>query len=132
MSKTIVAAVDDMFFMSKIRAVAEHLELSVHFVRSATAALEAARAEVPSLVVVDLHSQKCDPFGLAKEFKADESLRAVPLLGFFSHVQTELQRRAKESGFDSVLPRSAFSKNLPTILEHAGDSIADGGLPKAD
>jgi CheY-like chemotaxis protein len=132
MSKTVVAAVDDMFFMAKIRAVAEHLGLSVHFVRSAPAALEAARTELPSLVVVDLHSQKCDPFGLAKEFKADERLRAVPLLGFFSHVQTELQRRAKESGFDSVLPRSAFSKNLPKILENAGGPIAECGLRNAD
>jgi hypothetical protein len=46
----------------------------------------------------------------------DESLRAVPLLGFFSHVQTELQQRAKEAGFDRVMPRSAFSKNLAEIL----------------
>lgn len=116
MQKSVIAAVDDIFFAAKIRAVAEHLGLHVRFTRSAQEALEAARAEQPSLVIADLHSQKCDPFKLAAEFKADESLRAVPLLGFFSHVQTELQRRAQQAGFDRVLPRSAFSKNLPEIL----------------
>jgi len=40
----------------------------------------------------------------------------VPVVGFFSHVQTELQRRAEEAGFDHVLTRSAFTKRLPEIL----------------
>lgn len=116
-NKSVIAAVDDMFFASKIRAVAEHLGLKVRFVRSAEEALEAARAEEPSLIIADLHAQKCDPFGLAEQLKMDETLRSVPLLGFFSHVQTELQQRAKQAGYDRIMPRSAFSKNLAEILE---------------
>ena len=116
MSKPVIAAVDDIFFASKIRAVAESLGLEVRFVRSAADALAAARREDASLVVADLHSQRLDPLELARQFKADESLRAVPLVGFFSHVETALQRRATEAGFDRTLPRSAFSKNLPEIL----------------
>jgi len=53
--------------------------------------------------------------------KGDEALSAVPLLGFFSHVQTELQQAAKAAGFDRVMPRSAFTKQLSEIL--AGTSI---------
>lgn len=117
MKRFVLAAVDDMFFASKIRAVAEHLGLKVRFVRSADEALEAARIDAPSLIIADLHAQKCDPFGLAEQLKMDETLRAVPLLGFFSHVQTELQQRAKQAGYDRVMPRSAFSKNLAEILE---------------
>lgn len=117
MSKPVIAAVDDMFFASKIRAVAEHLGLTVRFVRSAAEAVAAAREEDAALVVADLHSRKCDPFALAEMLKADETLRAVPLVGFFSHVETALQQRAAEAGFDRVLPRSAFSKNLPEILQ---------------
>jgi CheY-like chemotaxis protein len=83
-------------------------------------ALEAARVEEPSLILADLHAQKCDPFALAEQLKADEALRAVTLVGFFSHVQTQLQQRAEQSGFDRVMPRSAFSKNLPEILGGAG------------
>jgi PleD family two-component response regulator len=117
MTKPVIAAVDDMFFAAKIRAVAEHLGVRVRFIRSADEALAAAREDVPSLILADLHAQKCDPFILAEQLKADETLRAVPLIGFFSHVQTELQQRAEQAGYDRVMPRSAFSKRLPEILE---------------
>ncbi|MDT4895239.1 MAG: hypothetical protein QOH25_316 [Acidobacteriota bacterium] len=120
MSKPVIAVVDDMFFASKIRATAEHLGVPVRFARSTDEALKVARAEEPSLIIADLHAQKCDPFSLAEQLKADETLRAVPLVGFFSHVQTELQHRAEQSGYDRVMPRSAFSKNLPEILGGAG------------
>ena len=120
MTKPVIAAVDDMFFAAKIRAVAEHLGVRVRFIRSADEALEAAREELPSLILADLHAQKCDPFILAEQLKADESLRAVPLVGFFSHVQTELQQRAEQAGYDRVMPRSAFTKRLPEILGGAG------------
>jgi CheY-like chemotaxis protein len=68
------------------------------------------------MIICDLHSQKVDPMELAKQLKADEQLRSIPLLGFFSHVQTELQHRAEAAGFDQVMARSAFSKYLGDIL----------------
>jgi PleD family two-component response regulator len=119
MSQNVIAVVDDMFFASKIRATAAHLGIEVGFPRSADEAVAHARADAPSLVIVDLHSERCDPFTLALRLKADEELRHLPLLGFFSHVQTALQRRAEESGFDRVMPRSAFTKQLAGILQNA-------------
>ena len=116
MSNKIIAAVDDMFFASKIRAVAEHLGLTVQFVKSVPAAIEAVRQEIPSLIVADLHSQRCQPLELARELKADDDLRAIPIIGFFSHVETALQAAALEAGYDRVMPRSAFSNNLAQIL----------------
>jgi hypothetical protein len=49
--------------------------------------------------------------------KANEELRSVPLMGFFSHVETELQRAAIEAGYDQVIPRSVFSRDLAGILK---------------
>src|SRR2546428_13720758 len=116
MSKIVIAVVDDLFFASKIRGTAEGLGVTVRFARNASMMLEAARRDQPSLIICDLHSQKVDPLELVKQLKADKELRSIPLLGFFSHVQTELQQQAEQAGFDRVLPRSAFSKHLPEIL----------------
>jgi CheY-like chemotaxis protein len=116
MSKYVLAAVDDMFFASKIKGTAEHLGLQVSFVKSIDSAVEKALKELPSIIVADLHSSKFDPFTLAGKLKADERLRGIPLIGFFSHVQTELQARAERAGYDRVMPRSAFSKKLAEIL----------------
>jgi hypothetical protein len=39
------------------------------------------------------------------------------LLGFFSHVHTALMHQAQEAGYNQVMPRSAFTKRLPEIIE---------------
>lgn len=116
MARAVIAVVDDLFFASKIRGTAEQLGVAVSFVRNADAVLESARRDQPALIICDLHSQKSDPIELARRLKADEQLRTIPLLGFFSHVQVELQHQAEQAGFNQVIPRSAFAKNLNQIL----------------
>ena len=112
----ILAVVDDMFFKSKIRAVAEAVGTEISFPRNQEALLQKAREAKPQLIIVDLHNQKIEPAALANDLKSDEELRAIPLLGFFSHVQTELQRSAVAAGFDQVIPRSVFARDLSKIL----------------
>ena len=116
MSQTVISVVDDMFFASKIRAVAEAAGVEITFPRSQEAVVLKAREIKPGLIVVDLHNQRIDPVALARELKADEELRSIRLLGFFSHVQTELQRNAVAAGFDQVIPRSVFARDLPNLL----------------
>ncbi len=116
MKDRIIAAVEELFFAAKIRAAAELAGVEVVFPRTLEAFVESAAASAPKLLIVDLHLQRYDPFALARRLKADSELQHLPLTGFFSHVQTELQRRAEDAGFDRVMPRSAFSKRLPEIV----------------
>jgi PleD family two-component response regulator len=122
MSQHVIAAVDDMFFASKIRATAEHLGLAVSFPRNTETLLAQARTASPALIIFDLHSQRFEPFITAEALKADKDLQSVPLVGFFSHVQTDLQRRAADAGFERIMPRSAFTKHLAEILQN-GQSV---------
>jgi CheY-like chemotaxis protein len=116
MNRRVIAAVNDMLFASKIRGTAEHLNVTVDFARTEDSLFDSAKTDVPALILLDLHDARLDPFALAARLKADEQLRAVPLVGFFSHVETELQRRAQEAGVDHVLPRSVFTRRLAEIL----------------
>src|ERR1044071_4656169 len=116
MSQIVISVVDDMFFASKIRAVAEAVGAEISSPRSLEAIVSKARETKPRLILVDLHNQRVDPIALARELKSDEELRAIRLLGFFSHVQTELQRNAMAAGFDQVIPRSVFARELEQIL----------------
>ncbi len=116
MTRNIIAAVDDMFFASKIRATADALGIAIKFHRRLESLVAAAGEQSPDLLLVDLHNEKIDPLELARQLKANDSLQAIPLLGFFSHVQTDLQQAAIEAGFDQVIPRSVFSRDLGTIL----------------
>lgn len=113
----VVAVVDDMFFAAKIRETAQALGIEVQFARNIDAAIAKAREASTTLIIADLQAQACDPFALAERLKSDEELKQIPLLGFFSHVQTSLQQRAEQAGYDRIVPRSYFSKNLAQILE---------------
>jgi len=117
MSKNIIAVVDDLFFASKIRGTAEQVGVTVSFPRKIKGLLESALQNNPAVIIVDLHAVRIDPIELARQVKADERLRDISLVGFFSHVQTELQQQAQAAGFDQVIPRSLFTKNLALILQ---------------
>lgn len=116
MNRRVIAAVSDMIFASKIRGTAEALNVTVNFARSEDSLFDTAKADVPSLFILDLHSTRPDPFAIAARLKADEQLRDVPIVAFFSHVEVELQRRALDAGIEHVMPRSAFTKRLAEIL----------------
>lgn len=116
MNRRIIAAVSDMLFASKIRGTAEHLNVSVDFARTEDSLFDSAKTDAPALILLDLHDTRLDPFALATRLKADEQLRVVPLVAFFSHVEKELQSRAVEAGVDHVLPRSVFTRRLAEIL----------------
>ncbi len=117
MTPPILAAVDDMFFAAKIRAAAEALDVRIRFFRRLADLLAAAAEDTPRLILVDLHNEKVDPIALARELKSKDNLRTIPVLGFFSHVQTDLQRAAVAAGYDKVIPRSVFARDLPDLIK---------------
>jgi hypothetical protein len=46
--------------------------------------------------------------------------KSTSLVGFLSHLQGDLKAKAVEAGCDSVMPRAAFSQNLPNLLRRYG------------
>jgi DNA-binding NarL/FixJ family response regulator len=115
----ILAAVDDFLFRSKIRAVAKHVNADVTFAQTQDDILAQARASKPSLLIVDLNSQKADPVATIAAMKADPALAGVRTIGFASHVHVELIDAARKAGADQVLARSQFAGNLAEILASA-------------
>ena len=112
----ILAVVDDLMFVSKIRTTALHLGAAVAFARSSEGALAEMRKSAPSLVIFDLNNARVDPLGTLAAMKRDPALAAIPTVGFVSHVQTDVINAARQAGVDDVLARSAFSERLAEIL----------------
>ncbi len=46
--------------------------------------------------------------------------RTASIVGFLSHLQGDLKAKAVEAGCDVVMPRAAFSQNLPNLLRRYG------------
>ena len=54
--------------------------------------------------------------------------RGTSVIGFLSHLQGDLKVKALEAGCDMVMPRSAFSQNLPNLLRRHGLAVPRGIL----
>ncbi len=113
-TKKAVAVVSDLFFKSKIQQTAEVLDLSVHFVSSEAALRDALAAGGVGLVIVDLGIRSVDPLAAIALAATAAGVRSV---AFVSHVDEEAQRRAVEAGCHEVMPKSAFTRDLPRILQ---------------
>ena len=118
----IFCLIDDLFFLAKIQEVARKLNVKVEFVKSEKEISERygeENEEKPSLIIVDLNSNNIKPLPMISKLRS-KFKKATSIVGFVSHVQGDLKVKAQEAGCDVVMPRSAFSQNLPSILRRHG------------
>ena len=108
----VVAMVDDLFFQMKLAETAKQLGVEVRVAANGDA-LMALMESRPALVIVDLNAR-------SQPLQANEKVRQkskdIRVVGFLSHVQTQLAAQAQAAGCNEVLPRSSFTQNLAAIL----------------
>jgi CheY-like chemotaxis protein len=121
----ILVVADDLLFRSKISTVAKSLGVVVRAATTPEAAIERARSDRPTLVLLDLDGQRPAPFEVLERFAHDPELRHLNTLGFVSHVHADLVRRARALGIQNVLARSAFVAELPALLAPHSEQDAD-------
>jgi hypothetical protein len=70
--------------------------------------IEALRRELPGaqLLIVDLTA---DPEERIEQVRA-AAIAAVPILAFYSHVETDVRAQAERAGFALVIPRSRMAR----------------------
>ena len=111
--------VDDLFFLAKIQEVARKLNVKVEFVKTEKDLLDKleqnGNGTKPSLIIFDLNNVNAKPLSMIPKLKKMLK-KDTAIIGFLSHLQADLKAKAQDAGCDMVLPRSAFSQNLPQLL----------------
>jgi hypothetical protein len=115
--------IEDLFFQAKIQETARKLGVKVEFVKgdkdSVAKLSDVPDAERPTLLVFDMNNLNAKPMTLIPKFKA-KLKKATSIIGFLNHLQGDLKMKAIEAGCDTVMPRSAFSQSLPSLLRRYG------------
>jgi hypothetical protein len=115
--------IDDLFFVAKIQETARKLGVKVEFVKNekevVAKLIGGEEADRPGLIVFDLNNANAKPMTLIPKLKA-KLKRSTSIVGFLSHLQGDLKAKAVEAGCDTVMPRAAFSQNLPNLLRRYG------------
>ncbi len=115
----VLAAIDDLFFLVKVKDAAAKAGLGIDFVKSTDNFLEKVRSLHPELIVIDLNAAALSPLALIQALKSNSETNSMQVLAFVSHVQVDLKKQALEAGADRVIARSAFSQNLNAIMAEA-------------
>jgi hypothetical protein len=115
--------IEELFFIAKIQETARKLGVKVAFMKNDKDAIaelmNGEETNKPALIVFDLNNANVKPLTLIPKFKT-KLKRSVSIIGFLSHLQGDLKAKAVEAGCDTVMPRSAFSQNLPNLLRRYG------------
>jgi len=114
--------IEDLFFLAKIQETSRKLGIKVAFVKAdkdVVARLTDSDHDRPSLIVFDLNNANAKPLTLIPKLRT-KLKKGTSIIGFLSHLQGDLKAKAIEAGCDMVMPRSAFSQNLPNLLRRHG------------
>ena len=73
---------------------------------------ESLRRELPGAdaLIVDLTSGAAERIELARA-------PGVPVLAFYSHVESEVRELAQDAGFEMVVPRSRMAREGPQLID---------------
>lgn len=99
----VVSIADDLMLASKVDAMLTAAGHHVVLARS----LQEASLDGAELIVADLAVER--PEALAG--------LGVPVLGYYSHVDTETRAAAEAAGLDLAVPRSRMARELPRLAE---------------
>jgi hypothetical protein len=115
--------IEDLFFLAKIQEAARKVGVKVAFVKAdkdiVSRLADVPEGSRPSLIVFDLNNVSAKPLTLIPRLKS-KMKRGTSVIGFLSHLQGDLKAKAMEAGCDMVMPKSAFSQNLPNLLRRHG------------
>jgi hypothetical protein len=99
----VVAVTPDLLLGSKVEAM---LSAAGHEVTLSPALSEAPLDEA-ELLVADLDTENAEALvGLG-----------IPVIGYYSHVNTETKQAAEAAGIDKVVPRSRMARELPQLVD---------------
>ena len=119
----VVALIPDLLFGSRVqgalRAAGHAIELIGDSDRVGQRLAEA------DVLVVDLTGE-LDGAGFLEALSQAGGLRDTRTLGFYSHVDTSVRLRARQAGFDLVVPRSRMAREGAELVARlaAGEGVS--------
>ena len=126
MNTTILVAVTDIFFYTKVRDALRPQGYTLERIRNQDEVAEKGAAVNPAALILNMNDLTVDAFKALETIRSNPALRALPILAFANHEEVDTWHRAKELGVTKIVSRNEFSartKDLVDELIHPQPSI---------
>ena len=107
--KTILVAVTDIFFYTKVRDALRNGGYHIEKARAQQDIAEKTAATSPAAVILDMNDLTIDAFQAIETLKADSRAKSIPILAYANHEEVDTWNRAKALGVTKIVSRNEFS-----------------------
>ncbi len=115
--KTVLVAVSDIFFYTKVRDALLPAGYKLERVRTQEEVTAKRTASSPCAAILNMNEERLDPFQALSHLRDATSGAPVPVLAFANHEETDTWRRAKELGVTKIVSRNEFSSHTKELVE---------------
>ena len=116
-NKTILVAVSDVFFYTKLRDALKPQGYLLEKARTQDEVSEKAGALRPAAVILNINDETLDAFKALEALKGDDRSKTIPILAFANHEEVDTWKRARELGVTKIVSRNEFSSRTRDLLE---------------
>ena len=117
MGVTILVAVTDIFFYTKVRDALRPQGHTLERIRNHDEVRLKAAAANPAVMIINMNDVGVNAFQVLETLKSDPALGSFPILAFANHEEVETWKRAKELGVTKVVSRNEFSSRTKDLVE---------------
>jgi PleD family two-component response regulator len=125
-NKTILVAVSDVFFYTKLRDALKPQGYTLAKVRAREEITEKAGAVRPAAVILNINDEALDAFQALAALKSDERYKSIPVLAFANHEEVDNWKRAQQMGVAKIVSRNEFSARTLALVEEVIGKAAVG------
>ena len=115
--KTILVAVTDIFFYTKVRDALMSKGYRIERARTQQDIAEKASATIPSAFILNMNDETLNAFQALETLTADSRLKTIPILAFANHEEVDTFNRARALGVTKIVSRNEFSARLKDLVE---------------
>ena len=113
---TVLVAITDLFFLSKIRTALEAQGCVVRIATQLKQIIKDSIDQKPSLLILDLGLSTEDPALLIQELRRIPDLRKLPVLCYTNHTQVQSWEEKLKDEMTKVVPNSYISSNINNLV----------------
>ncbi|NJN71264.1 MAG: histidine kinase [Nitrospira sp.] len=117
MHRTILVAITDLFFYTKVRDALRQPEYQLEKARAQQDILDKAVSTNPEAIVLNMNDLTLNAFQALETLKADPQVKAIPTLAFANHEEVETWNRAKALGVTKIVSRNEFSARTKELID---------------
>ena len=116
-NQTILVAVTDIFFYTKVRDALRPHGYVLERIRTQDDVAEKLASTAPVALIVNMNDVTLDAYKALATVQATAAKSPLPVLAFANHEEVDTWRRAKELGVTKIVSRNEFSARAKDLVE---------------